>query len=170
MMRFHRVWEQHRPLVRAWLVLLGTIAAFLALQPFLIFVGFVRWANESTAQLLALALTLLGDPSHTEGALVRSESFVLEIIFECTAILPIVLFVAAVAATPTLTRAKLWALGWGLPAIVIFNLIRLVSLVYIGHLIPEAFETVHLIVWQPLMVLFALGLWLMWIERERARS
>lgn len=166
-MELRRVWARHRPLVRAWLVLVGTIGAFLVLQPFLIRIGLVRWANEITAQLLALALTLLGNTSYTKGTLVRSESFLLEIIFECTAILPLVLFVAAVAATPSQTKAKLLAFLWGLPLIVLFNLIRLVSLVYIGHLMPEAFETVHLFVWQPLMILFALALWLWWIERLR---
>lgn len=161
------MWARHRPLVRAWFVLIGTILAFVVLQPFLIYIGFVRWANEITAQLLALALRFLGNPSSAEGTIVRSQLFSLEIVFECTAILPIVLFVAAVAATPSQTKAKLWALAWGLPAIVIFNLIRLVSLVYLGHLMPEAFETVHLFVWQPLMILFALALWLWWLERLR---
>lgn len=158
---------RNRALVQAWLVLGGTILAFVVLQPFLIYIGFVRWANEITAQLLAFALRLLGNTSSVEGTIVRSQIFSLEIIFECTAILPIVLFVAAVAATPSRTKAKLLAFLWGLPLIVLFNLIRLVSLVYIGHLMPEAFETVHLFVWQPLMILFALALWLWWIERLR---
>lgn len=162
------LWVRQRPLVRAWLVLLGTIGMFLVLQPFLIYSGFVRWANEITARLVAFSLSLLGNPSSAEGTLVRSESFALEIIFECTAILPIVLFIAAVAATPSQTHAKLWALAWGLPAIVIFNLIRLVSLVYIGHRMPRAFETVHVMIWQPLVILFALALWLLWVERSRA--
>nr|BAL58491.1 hypothetical conserved protein [Candidatus Acetothermum autotrophicum] len=165
--RLHTAWQKHRALVRAWLMLVGVIGVFLLLQPLLLAIGFVRWANESTAQLLALALTLLGNPSTASGTLVRSELFSLEIIFECTAILPIVLFAAAVAATPTAKRAKLWALGWGLPAIVLFNLIRLVSLVYIGRLAPQAFETVHLLIWQPLTILFALALWLLWLERRK---
>ncbi len=168
-MNFHAVWVRQRPLVRAWLVLLGTILAFLVLQPLLIHIGFVRWANEITAQLLALALRLLGNPSSAEGTLVRSELFSLEIIFECTAILPIVLFISAVAATPFEAKAKLWALAWGLPAIVIFNLIRLVSLVYIGHLMPRVFETVHVMIWQPLVILFAVALWFVWLERSRAK-
>ena len=138
------------------------------LQPLLIYIGFVRWANEITAQLLAFALRLLGSPSSVEGPIVRSPLLSLEIVFECTAILPMVLFGAAVAATPSRKESKFVALAWGLPAIVIFNLVRLVSLVYIGHLLPRAFETVHLLVWQPLTILFSLALWLVWVERRRA--
>ncbi|MCL6642985.1 MAG: archaeosortase/exosortase family protein [Candidatus Bipolaricaulota bacterium] len=161
--------NDRKALVRAWLTLFGAIGAFLVLQPALIAFGFVRWVNEMTAQLLAFTLSLFGTPSSAEGTIVRSEIFSLEIIFECTAILPIVLFLAAVAATPSPKRAKLWTFVWGLPAIVLFNLVRLVSLVYIGHLAPRAFETAHLLFWQPLTILFAIALWLVWVERRRAR-
>ncbi len=164
------VWERHRAVIRACLILAGTIAAFLVLQPFLIYIGFIRWANEMTAQALAFVLWLLGTGGHAEGTLVRSEIFSLEIIAECTAILPIVLFLAAVAATPSSRKTKLWALTWGVPAILLFNLIRLVSLIYLGALMPTAFETVHLLIWQPLTILFALALWLLWADRLRARA
>lgn len=162
--------NRNRSLVRAWVTLAGAIGAFVVLQPLLIYLGFVRWANELTAQLLAFALGLLGTSSSVEGAVVRSQIFSLEIIFECTAVLPIVLFVAAVAATPTVSKAKLWALVWGVPSLVLFNLVRLVSLVYIGRLAPQIFDTVHVLIWQPLTILFGLALWLLWVERQRARS
>lgn len=168
--RLHAAWHKHRVLVRAWLTLVGIIGAFFLLQPLLFEIGFIRWANESTARLLALTLTLLGNPSTASGTLVRSELFSLEIVFECTAILPLVLFVAAVAATPTRMPARLLALAWGIPAIAFFNLIRLASLVYIGRLAPHAFETAHLLVWQPLTILCAVALWLLWLERRQIRT
>lgn len=167
--RLRVAWDKRRALVQAWAVLFGTIAAFLLVQPFLIYGGFTRWANLLTAQMLAGALRLLGAGGHAEESLVRSEIFSIEIIFECTAILPIVLFLAAVAATPAAHKSKIWALVWGVPTMVLLNLIRLVSLVYIGALIPRAFEAVHLLVWQPLTILFALGLWLLWTERTKIR-
>lgn len=163
-------WERQRAVIRAWLVLIGVIGVFLILQPFLIYAGFIPWANAMTANLLAFALSLLGTASHAEGTLVRSEIFSLEIIAECTAILPIVLFLAAVVATPSSKKTKLWALTWGVPAVLLFNLIRLVSLIYLGALMPTAFETVHLLVWQPLTILFALALWLLWADRLRTRA
>jgi archaeosortase B (VPXXXP-CTERM-specific) len=164
----HRIltgWERHRAVIRAWLVLIGVIGVFLILQPFLIYTGFIPWANAMTAHLLAFALSVLGTASRAEGTVVRSEVFSLEIIAECTAILPIVLFLAAVVATPSAKKTKLWALSWGVPVILLFNLIRLVSLIYLGALMPRAFETVHVLVWQPLTILFALALWLLWAER-----
>lgn len=42
------------------------------------------------------------------------------------------------------------------------NLVRTTSLVYIGSAFPSALEVVHLLVWQSLMVVFAVALWLAW--------
>lgn len=161
---------EQRPLWRSWLILAGTIVGFLLLQPFLIFSGFIAWANRLTAQLLATTLWLLGADGQAESTHVRSELFSLEIVAECTAIVPLVIFSAAVFATPAPTKIKLWALLWGLPAIKLFNLLRLVSLTYIGYLAPRSIESVHLLVWQPLVLLFSIGLWLWWAERLRRRT
>jgi hypothetical protein len=46
--------------------------------------------------------------------------------------------------------------------IFIINEVRLISLFYIGIYAPAIFDTTHLLVWQSLMILFALGLWLLW--------
>lgn len=159
----------HRALLRAWLILVGTLATFLLIQPFLIYVGFMEWANAITAQMLAFVLWLLGAEGQAQGPVVYSDLFPVEIVAECTAILPVVIFLAAVLATPqTTTRGRSWAFVVGVPAIVVFNLIRLVSLMYIGYLMPKAFETVHLLIWQPLMIIFSIALWLLWAERLRA--
>lgn len=167
--RLRALWDAHRAVVRAWLVLAGTIAAFLLIQPLLLYVGFIHWANGVTAQALAFALWLLGAGGHAEGPLVHSELFSLEIIAECTAILPIVIFAAAVFAASATRREKTWAFALGLPALVFVNLIRLVSLVYIGQIAPKTFDTVHLLIWQPLIILFSVALWLLWMERVRVR-
>lgn len=156
-----------RPLWRSWLVLAGTIGGFLLAQPFLIYVGFIEWANRLTAQMLAGLLWLLGVGGIAEGARVRSDVFSLEIVAECTAILPIVIFLGALWATPATARARWSAVLVGIPLIVLFNLLRLVSLIYIGHLAPRWVETVHLLIWQPLVILFSVGLWLWWAERWR---
>lgn len=156
-----------RPLLRSWFILAGIIGGFLLLQPFLVYTGIISWVNNLTAQLLAGVLRLLGAGGAAQGTHVRSELFSLEIVAECTAVLPVVIFLGAVWATPATARSRWGALLWGLPAIVLFNLFRLLSLIYIGHLAPRWVESVHLLVWQPLVILFSVGLWLWWAERRR---
>lgn len=165
--RLRRNWAEYRPILRSWGILAGTIGSFLLLQPFLIYSGAIPWINRLTAQMLAGILWLLGAGGAAEGTHVRSELFSLEIVAECTPILPIVIFLGAVWATPARRSSRLWTLAWAVPAMVLFNLLRLLSLIYLGYLAPRWVESVHLLVWQPLMILFAMGLWLWWAERLR---
>ncbi len=158
---------EYYPILRAWGILAGTIVGFLLVQPFLIYSGVIPWINRLTAQMLAVVLWLLGAGGAAQDTQVRSELFSLEIVAECTAILPSVILLGAVWATPATTPSRLWALAWAVPALVLFNLLRLLSLVYLGYLAPRWVESVHLLVWQPLMVLCAMGLWLWWAERGR---
>ncbi len=148
-------------LLRAWAVFFAVLIAYqLALEtggPAL-----RELATRANAQLTAGALWLLGAEGRAYGSVVRSSVFTAEIIFECTAALPIAMWVAAVLAYPTGWRPKLLGLVLGMPALVLLNLVRLVSLFYLGHWWEAAFETAHLLVWQSLMVFLTLLLWLLW--------
>jgi len=151
-----------RPLVRAWAVFLAVLVGFqLAVEasgP-----GLRELATRATAELTAGVLWGLGSEGQAFGSVVRSSVFSAEIIFECTAALPIAMWIAAVLAHPWASwRARGLGLALGVPALVLLNLIRLVSLFYLGHWWPEAFETAHLLVWQALMVFLTLLLWLLW--------
>ena len=72
------------------------------------------------------------------------------------------IFTAAVIYFPSSLKEKLLGLIIGLAGIFVINQIRLVSLFYIGAYAPGIFETAHLLVWQSLMILLAIGLWLIW--------
>jgi exosortase H (IPTLxxWG-CTERM-specific) len=121
-------------------------------------------STRATAAMLAGALWLLGAGGQTVGTIVTSKVFSAEIITECTAIFPIMIFLAAVIAYPSRWKQKLWGIVLGVPAIVFVNLIRLVSLFYIGYWFPSVFETAHLLVWQSLIIFFAVLFWLVWVE------
>ena len=89
---------------RAWTLLLLGIAAF---QVF-IFMSprFMERAALLTAQMTAWALRLLGAEAQANGRLVSSSVFSVEIIWECTAVFPIAVFVAAVLAYPCSWASK----------------------------------------------------------------
>ena len=44
------------------------------------------------------------------------------------------------------------------------NIVRVISLFYIGQWSPGAFEWAHLYLWQVLIMLDALIVWLIWIQ------
>jgi exosortase H (IPTLxxWG-CTERM-specific) len=118
-----------------------------------------RWTAETTAW----ALSLLGAAGRTEGTIVYSSVFAIDVILECTAIFPVALYFSAVVATPDSITSKLVGLAVGIPAILLLNLIRLVSLCYIGYWFPESFDTAHHLVWQSLIVFFTALVWIGWV-------
>lgn len=156
-------------LIRAWIVFFGVLALFQAL----VVVGngrLVELAIHANAWLVAGALWLLGADGQARGSLVTSSVFDAEIIFECTAAYPIAMWVGAVLAYPAGWRPKLLGLALGVPALVLLNVVRLVSLFYLGHWWRSAFETAHLLVWQSLLIFLTVLLWLLWaatLARQR---
>jgi exosortase H (IPTLxxWG-CTERM-specific) len=163
--RLHNFWQRNGVILRAWTVFAAMIALFTTLLLVLnLYTGFDDWLNAFTAQMLAGALWLLGAGGQAVGTIVTSKVFSAEIITECTAIFPLMIFLAAVIAYPSRWKQKLWGIVLGVPAIVFVNLIRLVSLFYIGYWFPSVFETAHLLVWQSLIIFFAVLFWLVWVE------
>ncbi len=163
--RLQNFWQRNGLIVRAWAVFALMIGLFTTLLLVLnLSTNFDEWLNRATAVMLAGALWLLGAGGQTAGTIVTSKIFSAEIITECTAIFPIMIFLAAVIAYPSGLKRKLWGIALGLPAILFVNLIRLVSLFYIGYWFPSVFETAHLLVWQSLIIFFAVLFWLIWVE------
>ena len=116
-----------------------------------------------TARLLAASLTLIGLEGRAEGTLVTSSIYSAEIIWECTGVTPILVFVAAVAAYPSVWHRKVYGVLLGVPALLVINQVRLVSLFYVGHWFPEFFDTAHLLVWQSLIIFFTVMVWVVWM-------
>jgi len=158
-------WQRNSLIIRAWAVFALMIGLFTTLLLVLnLYTNFDEWLCTFTAQMLAGALWLLGAEGQTAGTVVTSKIFSAEIITECTAIFPIMIFLAAVIAYPSGWKKKLWGIALGVPAILVVNLIRLVSLFYIGYWFPTVFEAAHLLVWQSLIIFFAVLFWLVWVE------
>lgn len=163
--RVQNFWQRNKLIIRAWTVFAVMIVALTTLLLFLnLYTNFDAWLNHATAAMLAGALWLLGAGGQTVGTVVTSKIFSAEIITECTAIFPLMIFLAAVIAYPSGWKKKLWGIVLGVPAILFVNLIRLVSLFYVGYWFPSVFETAHLLVWQSLIIFFAVLFWLVWVE------
>ena len=83
---------------------------------------------------------------------------------DCTAVTLGGLFAAAVLAYPASWRERTIGLAAGLPALSLLNLLRLVSLGWIGVHAPSAFQVVHAF-WYEALLIFVAGLgWLLWVR------
>ena len=120
---------------------------------------------RTTANLTAMVLTVLGESVRVDGVSLYSPLLNMRIVSECTAITPTIVFAAAVLAFPSSISIKLKGLLLGIVALYLVNLVRVVSLYYIGIHAPNQMEFAHLVVWQAAIVLIAIGLWSLWAAR-----
>ncbi len=110
-----------------------------------------------------------------EDVTVRDQSMIsakgpaIEIERGCDAVEPSALFVSAVLASPVPVLSRLWAALAGTFVLMVLNLIRVVSLFLVRVYFPDAFETVHLDVWQALFIFLAIVFWAMWASRMSRR-
>ncbi len=156
---------------RSWLVLAASLGLALAFYYGYLGSGWVGLIAEWTADASGRALNLAGTSTTVDGTIISSESFAVSIVAECTAVGPLFLFIGAVIAYPSTLRAKVAGATLGLFALTGLNLVRIVSLFWIGSAYPEYLSLAHLLVWQTAMIVAAVVLWLLWVERvARARN
>lgn len=116
-----------------------------------------------TARSIAQILSWLGMDFHREMAtLIHPGGFGYEIGFNCTGIIPAGLLATAILAAGGRLQARVWGAVVGAVGVLLLNLVRLVSLFYIGVLAPRFFAAAHSIVWQALTVLFVVGFFYAW--------
>ena len=121
-----------------------------------------RALSRSVARAAVLSLHFLGARASLSESTITYGSQSFEIVPECTGVEVIGLFVAAVLAFPARWRSRLRGLALGVPALVVLNWIRILSLVYAGERSRKALDYGHLYVW-PVIVLWAtVALWLSW--------
>ena len=120
---------------------------------------------NSTARATGSLLNLLGCGAQVSGITVWSSDLSVDIGTGCTGLVPIMLFICAILAYPSRPRFKALGLALGIFCLYALNLLRTVSLFYIGAYFHSFFDTAHLLLWQSLMILSAVVLWLFWVRR-----
>lgn len=76
----------------------------------------------------------------------------------------LIILIAGVIAFPASWQLKLIGIAIGCVAVQGVNVIRVISLYYLGKWDQEVFEFAHLYLWQALIMLEVLVVWLLWIR------
>ena len=125
----------------------------------------VETVAEWTAQWTSTTLNLFGASTRVNGTILSSNSFAVNIVAECTAVGPLVLFIGAVLAYPARLKTKGIGILLGLIVLTGINVVRIVSLFWIGSNYPEYLDIAHLLVWQAAIIIIAIIMWLFWVEK-----
>src|SRR5213083_918847 len=129
-----------------------------------------RWFVEpwttALAQISAVLVTGFDSAVTAAGKILRSTTngFAVSIEAGCNGIEATIVLIAAMLAFPSPWKHKLAGLVAGVVAVQGLNIIRVISLFYLGQWNREVFEWAHLYVWQALIMLDVLIVWLVWVR------
>jgi exosortase H (IPTLxxWG-CTERM-specific) len=147
---------------------------FLVLQAVLFGAELTPWAQKyfvvpwtNTLAAICATLVTLVDPNVVAvGKVLRSTSsgFAVSIEAGCNGVEATIVLLAAVLAFPAPWRNKLIGLAVGVVAVQGLNVVRVISLFYLGQWNYQVFEWAHLYVWQALIMLDVLVVWLVWVR------
>ena len=117
------------------------------------------------AQLATDIWNLFDNSVSVEGTAISSSDFNFEVTAECTSIGPTAILLSAIIAWPSTLKEKTYGVLFGAAALFIINLIRMLTLFYIGSSAPTHLDLFHYYIWQGIIVLLALGLWVFWMDK-----
>lgn len=136
----------------------------------------VNWVNDHAiepftagiARVSGVVLDLMGQNISQQGTVLRSPRFAVNIRNGCNGVEAMLIFLAAVLAFPAPWRSRFLGLAFGILAIQAVNLVRVVALFLTGAYFPRFFDASHTVVWQTLVILSGVLLWIFWANRFAA--
>ena len=125
----------------------------------------VPW-TDALARISAGLIGLFDPHVATSGKILQSTTngFAISIEPGCNGIEAALILIAAMLAFPAPWKHRAMGIVAGLVAIQVLNIVRVVSLFYLGQWSLRAFEWAHLYAWQALIMVDVLIVWLVWIR------
>jgi exosortase H (IPTLxxWG-CTERM-specific) len=118
--------------------------------------------TAAIASVSGAILNAVGEHVAVSGTEIRAPGFAVNIENGCNGIETVLLFGAAVLAFPASARRRALGFAAGFLAIQALNFLRVVTLFWIGNHHPALFSSSHTVVWQSVVVLFGVLLFLAW--------
>ena len=126
--------------------------------------------TAGVAHVSAAVLNALSEKVSVSGTEIRAAGFSVDIENGCNGIETALLFCSAVLAFPSSWRARISGLALGFLAIQLLNLVRVVTLFWIGHHRPALFSAAHTVLWQSAVVIAGVLLFLLWASRQKGSA
>jgi exosortase/archaeosortase family protein len=117
---------------------------------------------EANAWMSNLILDALGQRTHVTEVTIQSLVFAIAIRRGCDAVEPTWLLCAAILAFPGPWRHKLAGMFAGIVVLQLLNLVRIVTLYWIGSHFPAFFASAHLEIWPAVFIIVAILLFAGW--------
>jgi exosortase H (IPTLxxWG-CTERM-specific) len=148
-----------------WFVVLFVV--YMIVGVVLLDLAFIKeWLIEPWTRFNATAAAAfagwIGIDTTASGTSVRLATTELEVADDCNGVQAVLILLASVLAFPASWRRKIIGIGVGTVSVLGCNIIRLVNLIAVARYWPSRLELFHIYIWQTLIVLIALALFLVW--------
>ena len=110
----------------------------------------------------AFLLRSFHQPIYVVGTVINSPHFALDVRTGCNGVEAMMVLAGAMLAFPATLRSRIVGLLVGTTVIQILNLVRVSSLVWLGEHHRQFFDFVHVGVWQSLVILAAVSMFIFW--------
>ena len=115
-------------------------------------------------------INLFGGTSYVNGTHLSTPQFGINVVDGCNGIYATVILISGVIAYPSKIIHKALGVLIGFAAIFLLNLVRVISLLYIGQAYPDVFEEIHIFVWQPIIIIWAIYIWYLWWSKIEGKK
>ncbi len=122
---------------------------------------------EANAWLANAILRGLGQPTHVSEVTIQSPQFVMAIRRGCDAVEPTWLLCAAMISFPAPWLHKLMGMLAAVVLLQALNLVRIVTLYWIGIHLPGFFNSAHMELWPTAFIVVAIVLFVGWKQSSR---
>ena len=128
--------------------------------------------TEGIAAISAWMVKLFDPDVISQGIILRDadSGFAVAIQSGCNGVEATIVLIAAMIAFPSPWKMKLIGITVGFIAIQVMNLARIITLFYLGQWNETAFQWAHLYIWQALIMLDVLIVFLIWLRYLPKRS
>ncbi|HYC62140.1 MAG TPA: exosortase H [Thermoanaerobaculia bacterium] len=110
-------------------------------------------------------LKMMGEQVTITGTVISSSRFGVNINNGCNGVEAMLILLASIVAFPATMKARAAGLFLGAIVVQILNAIRIISLYLLGAYHPRLFDLFHTAVWQIVIILAAIGFFLVWSAR-----
>ena len=128
--------------------------------------------TDAVARISAALMRTFDGSITTSGNVIGSSAspFAVSIEAGCNGVEATLVLVAAILAFPAPWPHRLRGIAAGVVAVQALNVLRVISLFYLGRLDRDVFEWAHLYVWQALIMLDVLIVWVVWVRLVPGRE
>lgn len=117
------------------------------------------------AKVSGSLLQMMGEDVRVAGTMITGQRFGVNINNGCNGVEAMLILLASIVAFPASMKARVVGLALGAIVVQILNFIRIITLYLLGAYQPRLFDLFHTAVWQIVIILAAIGFFLVWSAR-----